>query len=77
MAYVVCFCQIVAAGNAKLEQSDVVEVLLTVTEAVVDYFNPPEGKPKDIEADGSLVIQTKVDRILGIVKSFIGGGEKV
>ena len=66
-----------AAGNAKLEQSDLVEVLLTVTEAAVDYFNPPEEKPKDIEADNSLVIKTKVDRIWGIVKSFIGGGEKV
>lgn len=66
-----------AAGNAKLEQSDLVEALLTVTEAAVDYFDPPQQKLKEVEMGGPRVSQTKVDRIRRIVNSIVGGGEKV
>ena len=65
------------AGNAKFEQSDLVEVLLTVTEAAVDYFNPPQQKPNEVDPKGPPVNQTKVDRIRGIIYSFVSGGEKV
>ena len=66
-----------AAGNAKLEQSDLVEALLTVTEAAVDFFKRPQQKPTDVESNGPPVVQTKVDRIRGIFYSFVSGGEKV
>ena len=66
-----------AAGSAKIEQSDVVEVLLTVTEAAVDYFNPPQQKLEELDREGPPVVQTKVDRIRGIFNSFWVGGGKV
>ena len=69
--------QIMAAGSEKIEQSDVVEVLVTVTEAAVDYFNPPQQKLEELDKEGPLVVQTKVDRIRGIVNSFWVGGGKV
>ena len=53
------------------------EVLLTVTEAAVDYFNPPQQKLKEKKTDGPPVIQTKVDRIREIIRNFMDGGEKV
>lgn len=66
-----------AFGTEKLEQSDLVEVLLTVTEAAADYFNPPQEKPSETATTEPPVIQTKVDRIRGVSTILIGGGEKV
>ena len=66
-----------AAGSAKLEQSDVLEVFLTVTEAAVDYFNPPQQKLEEVNREGPPVVQTKVDRIRGIVNSVRVGAGKV
>jgi len=67
--------KIMAVGAEKLEQSDLVEVLLTVTEAVVDYFKAPHEK-----VTGSTdppVVQTKVDRIRGVSDTIMDGGAKV
>lgn len=64
-----------AVGAEKLEQSDLVEVLLTVTEAAVDYFKAPHEK-----VTGSTdppVVQKKVDRIRGVSNTIMNGGEKV
>ncbi|PFX34893.1 hypothetical protein AWC38_SpisGene133 [Stylophora pistillata] len=36
--------QVIAIGAKKLEQSDIAEVLLTVTEAAIEYFVPPKEK---------------------------------
>ena len=66
-----------AAGSAKIEQSDVLEVFLTVTEAAVDYFNPPQQKLEEADREGPPVVQTKVDRIRGIVNSVRVGAGKV
>ena len=57
-----------AAGSAKIEQSDVLEVFLTVTEAAVDYFNPPQQKLEELDREGPPVVLTKFDRIRGTIK---------
>ena len=64
-------------GAQKLEQSDLAEVLLTVTEAAVDYFNSPQEKPKEEGTADPPVAQSKVDRIRGISNIIMGRGEKV
>ena len=51
-------------------------MLLTVTEAAVGYFNPPQQKLEELDGEGTPVVQTKVDRIRGI-NSFRVGGAKV
>ena len=66
-----------AVGAEKLEQSDFVEVLLTVTEAAAHYFKPPQEKPSDAAKTEPPVIQTKVDRIRGVSNILIGEGGKV
>ena len=43
-----------AVGTEKLEQSDLAEVLLTVTEAAVEYFKPPEEKLNKTDNDDPL-----------------------
>lgn len=69
--------QVIAFGTEKLEQSDVAEVLITVTEAAVDYFKPPEENAKTQEKAGLPVVQTKVDRIRAVSYTIGDEGTKV
>ena len=69
--------QVIALGAEKLEQSDVAEVLITVTEAAVDYFKPPEENAKTQEKAGLPVVQTKVDRIRAVSYTIGDEGTKV
>ena len=69
--------QVIALGAEKLEQSDLAEVLITVTEAAVDYFKPPEENPKNQEKAGLPVVQTKVDRIRAVSYTIGDEGTKV
>ena len=71
------FYQIMAVGTEKLEQSDLAEVLLTVTEAAVEYFKPPEEKLNKTDNDDPPVVQTKVDRIRGVGHTITEGGAEV
>ncbi|XP_068739708.1 nucleolar protein 58-like isoform X1 [Montipora capricornis] len=72
--------QILALGVDKLEQSDVAEVLLTVTEAAVDFCKPTPAK-REYKANNSAhdqpVVVTKIDRIRGVNKNIMAGGAKV
>lgn len=63
-------------GAKKLEQSDLAEVLLTVTEAAIEYFLPPQEKCMKEGAAEAPLSQSKVDRIQGIVNVIKGEGEK-
>ena len=66
-----------AVGAEKLEQSDLAEVLLTVTEAAVDFFKPTQEKvTKEGSADPP-VVKTKVDRIRGVSNTIMDGGAEV
>lgn len=56
--------QVVDFGATKLEQSDLAEVLLTVTEAAVDYLKPIQEKQDKVQIISTTpVVQTKIDRI--------------
>ena len=58
------YWQVVDFGATKLEQSDLAEVLLTVTEAAVDYFKPIHEKEDKVQTTNTTaVVQTKIDRI--------------
>lgn len=59
-----------------MEQSDVAEVLLTVTEAAIEYFVPPKEKCIEEGVAESPVCQSKVDRIREIVNVIKSEGEK-
>ena len=69
-----------AFGEDKLEQSDLAEFLLIVTEAAVDYCKPTQTKRKfkalDIVHDRPVVL-TKVDRIWGVNNNIMTAGAKV
>ena len=69
-----------AIGTDKLEQSDLVEVILTVTEGAVDYFKPPQEKVCCECCEQSTdppVERTKVDRIRGVSNTIMDGGAEV
>lgn len=66
-----------AVGTDKLEQSDLVEVILTVTEGAVDYFKPPQEKVCNEQSADLPVEQTKVDRIRGVSNTIMDGGAEV
>lgn len=69
--------QVLTIGAKKLEQSDLAEVLLTVTEAAIEYLLPPQEKCMKEGAAEAPLYQSKVDRIQGIVSVIKGEGEKV
>ena len=48
-----------ATGSEKIEQSDVVEVLLTVTEAAVDYLTHPSKNWKSWREKAPLLFKPK------------------
>lgn len=74
------YWKILAFGEDKLEQSDLAEFPLIITEAAVDYCKPTQTKRKykalDIAHDRPVVL-TKVDRIWGVNNNMMAAGAKV
>ena len=66
-----------AVGAEQLEQSDFVDIMLTVTEAAVDYFKPTQEKVDNEQSTDPPVAQTKLDRIRGVSSTIIDGGAEV
>ena len=76
MYFLTVFWKVLASGTETLKKSEVLEFLLVVTEALVDYTHPDEpnkDKIKDMQEENGNVkgtnaprTQTKLHRIEGI-----------